>query len=218
MNGGLPAVSTFSSAPTAAYGGVSSHTPPVSGADGLMGTGPLHPASDGAPPSLKPGWVQEPGPRHSRPSSPGPAPHMSSGSLGHICDVWKWPFEEWLPSLHLGKLRLQGKWLTRVLLPTCLSLEPLWRQGAGFQAVNQNQGLPSAGWGRPCSAAKHTGAPGCGGCPFPEVGLHLSPPPRLPRDNCRQLWGRPWEGIGLGEAWDTVGQGWLGWGAPEAGP
>nr|XP_045758232.1 transcription factor E2-alpha [Mirounga angustirostris] len=38
VNGGLPAVSTFSSAPTAAYGGVSSHTPPVSGADGLMGS------------------------------------------------------------------------------------------------------------------------------------------------------------------------------------
>nr|XP_012416103.1 PREDICTED: transcription factor E2-alpha isoform X3 [Odobenus rosmarus divergens] len=38
VNGGLPAVSTFSSAPTAAYGGVSSHTPPVSGADSLMGS------------------------------------------------------------------------------------------------------------------------------------------------------------------------------------
>uniref|UniRef100_A0A9L0K9A5 Transcription factor E2-alpha n=1 Tax=Equus asinus TaxID=9793 RepID=A0A9L0K9A5_EQUAS len=38
VNGGLPAVSTFSSAPTAAYGSVSSHTPPVSGADSLMGS------------------------------------------------------------------------------------------------------------------------------------------------------------------------------------
>lgn len=38
VNGGLPAVSTFSAAPAAAYGSVSSHTPPVSGADGLMGS------------------------------------------------------------------------------------------------------------------------------------------------------------------------------------
>uniref|UniRef100_A0A2K6GT79 Transcription factor E2-alpha n=1 Tax=Propithecus coquereli TaxID=379532 RepID=A0A2K6GT79_PROCO len=38
VNGGLPAVSTFSSAPGVAYGSVSSHTPPVSGADSLMGT------------------------------------------------------------------------------------------------------------------------------------------------------------------------------------
>ncbi|XP_036138032.1 transcription factor E2-alpha isoform X2 [Molossus molossus] len=37
VNGGLPAVSTFS-APTAAYGSVASHTPPVSGADNLMGS------------------------------------------------------------------------------------------------------------------------------------------------------------------------------------
>ncbi|XP_069337025.1 transcription factor E2-alpha isoform X1 [Eulemur rufifrons] len=36
VNGGLPAVSTFSSAPGVAYGSVSSHTPPVSGADSLM--------------------------------------------------------------------------------------------------------------------------------------------------------------------------------------
>ncbi|XP_028356437.1 transcription factor E2-alpha isoform X5 [Physeter macrocephalus] len=38
VNGGLPAVSTFSSAPTGAYSSVSSHTPPVSGADGLLGS------------------------------------------------------------------------------------------------------------------------------------------------------------------------------------
>ncbi|KAM8925904.1 transcription factor E2-alpha isoform 7-T8 [Lycaon pictus] len=38
VNGGLPAVSTFSSGPAAAYASVSSHTPPVSGADGLMGS------------------------------------------------------------------------------------------------------------------------------------------------------------------------------------
>ncbi|XP_020939884.1 transcription factor E2-alpha isoform X2 [Sus scrofa] len=38
VNGGLPAVSTFSSVPAAAYGSVSSHTPPVSGADGLLGS------------------------------------------------------------------------------------------------------------------------------------------------------------------------------------
>nr|XP_012291718.1 transcription factor E2-alpha [Aotus nancymaae] len=38
VNGGLPAASTFSSAPTAAYGGVSSHTPPVTGADSLLGS------------------------------------------------------------------------------------------------------------------------------------------------------------------------------------
>ncbi|KAM8765652.1 transcription factor E2-alpha isoform 7-T7 [Rhynchonycteris naso] len=37
VNGGLPAVSTFS-APTATYGSVASHTPPVSGADSLMGS------------------------------------------------------------------------------------------------------------------------------------------------------------------------------------
>ncbi|XP_024424369.1 transcription factor E2-alpha isoform X4 [Desmodus rotundus] len=37
VNGGLPAVSTFS-APTAAYGSIASHTPPVSGADSLMGS------------------------------------------------------------------------------------------------------------------------------------------------------------------------------------
>lgn len=43
MNGGLPAVSTFS-APTATYGSVASHTPPVSGAESLMGMTPsLHP-------------------------------------------------------------------------------------------------------------------------------------------------------------------------------
>ncbi|XP_076977411.1 transcription factor E2-alpha isoform X2 [Tamandua tetradactyla] len=36
VNGGLPAVSTFSSGAT--YGSVSSHTPPVSGADSLMGS------------------------------------------------------------------------------------------------------------------------------------------------------------------------------------
>ncbi|XP_074207348.1 transcription factor E2-alpha isoform X5 [Camelus bactrianus] len=38
VNGGLPAVSTFSSAPAAAYGSVSSQTPPVSGADSLLGS------------------------------------------------------------------------------------------------------------------------------------------------------------------------------------
>ncbi|XP_026336726.2 transcription factor E2-alpha isoform X2 [Ursus arctos] len=38
VNGGLPAVPTFSAAPTAAYGSISSHTPPVSGADSLMGS------------------------------------------------------------------------------------------------------------------------------------------------------------------------------------
>ncbi|XP_069914615.1 transcription factor E2-alpha isoform X5 [Oryctolagus cuniculus] len=38
VNGGLPAVPTFSAAPAAAYGSVSSHTPPVSGADGLLGS------------------------------------------------------------------------------------------------------------------------------------------------------------------------------------
>uniref|UniRef100_F7I618 Transcription factor E2-alpha n=1 Tax=Callithrix jacchus TaxID=9483 RepID=F7I618_CALJA len=38
VNGGLPAASTFSSAPGAAYGGVSSHTPPVTGADSLLGS------------------------------------------------------------------------------------------------------------------------------------------------------------------------------------
>ncbi|XP_032481582.1 transcription factor E2-alpha isoform X2 [Phocoena sinus] len=38
VNGGLPAVSTFSSAPTGAYSSVSSHTPPVSGADSLLGS------------------------------------------------------------------------------------------------------------------------------------------------------------------------------------
>uniref|UniRef100_A0A8C7AB36 Transcription factor E2-alpha n=1 Tax=Neovison vison TaxID=452646 RepID=A0A8C7AB36_NEOVI len=38
VNGGLPAASGFSSAPAAAYGGVSSHTPPVSGADSLLGS------------------------------------------------------------------------------------------------------------------------------------------------------------------------------------
>ncbi|XP_057565127.1 transcription factor E2-alpha isoform X5 [Hippopotamus amphibius kiboko] len=38
VNGGLPAVSTFSSAPAGAYGSVSSHTPPVSGADSLLGS------------------------------------------------------------------------------------------------------------------------------------------------------------------------------------
>ncbi|XP_032989588.1 transcription factor E2-alpha isoform X2 [Rhinolophus ferrumequinum] len=37
VNGGLPAVSTFSG-PTGAYGSVASHTPPVSGADNLMGS------------------------------------------------------------------------------------------------------------------------------------------------------------------------------------
>ncbi|XP_066133258.1 transcription factor E2-alpha isoform X6 [Saccopteryx bilineata] len=37
VNGGLPAVSTFS-APTATYGSVANHTPPVSGADSLMGS------------------------------------------------------------------------------------------------------------------------------------------------------------------------------------
>uniref|UniRef100_G1PHS3 Transcription factor E2-alpha n=1 Tax=Myotis lucifugus TaxID=59463 RepID=G1PHS3_MYOLU len=37
VNGGLPAVSTFS-APTATYGSVASHTPPVSGAESLMGS------------------------------------------------------------------------------------------------------------------------------------------------------------------------------------
>ncbi|XP_058284493.1 transcription factor E2-alpha isoform X4 [Hylobates moloch] len=38
VNGGLPAASSFSSAPGATYGGVSSHTPPVSGADSLLGS------------------------------------------------------------------------------------------------------------------------------------------------------------------------------------
>ncbi|XP_045432842.1 transcription factor E2-alpha isoform X10 [Pipistrellus kuhlii] len=37
VNGGLPAVSTFS-APTATFGSVASHTPPVSGAESLMGS------------------------------------------------------------------------------------------------------------------------------------------------------------------------------------
>uniref|UniRef100_A0A8C8WQB7 Transcription factor E2-alpha n=1 Tax=Panthera leo TaxID=9689 RepID=A0A8C8WQB7_PANLE len=38
VNGRLPAVPTFSLAPAAAYGSAPSHTPPVSGADGLLGT------------------------------------------------------------------------------------------------------------------------------------------------------------------------------------
>ncbi|XP_054959259.1 transcription factor E2-alpha isoform X5 [Pan paniscus] len=38
VNGGLPSASSFSSAPGATYGGVSSHTPPVSGADSLLGS------------------------------------------------------------------------------------------------------------------------------------------------------------------------------------
>ncbi|XP_014651480.1 PREDICTED: transcription factor E2-alpha isoform X2 [Ceratotherium simum simum] len=38
VNGGLPAVATFSSAPAAAYGSVSGPTPPISGADSLMGS------------------------------------------------------------------------------------------------------------------------------------------------------------------------------------
>ncbi|XP_011928312.1 PREDICTED: transcription factor E2-alpha isoform X3 [Cercocebus atys] len=38
VNGGLPAASSFSSAPGATYSGVSSHTPPVSGADSLLGS------------------------------------------------------------------------------------------------------------------------------------------------------------------------------------
>uniref|UniRef100_A0A8C9LWC3 Transcription factor E2-alpha n=1 Tax=Piliocolobus tephrosceles TaxID=591936 RepID=A0A8C9LWC3_9PRIM len=38
VNGGLPAASSFSSVPGATYGGVSSHTPPVSGADSLLGS------------------------------------------------------------------------------------------------------------------------------------------------------------------------------------
>ncbi|KAG8519167.1 Transcription factor E2-alpha, partial [Galemys pyrenaicus] len=38
VNGGLPAVSTFSSGPTASYGNVSGHTTPVSGAESLMGS------------------------------------------------------------------------------------------------------------------------------------------------------------------------------------
>lgn len=47
VNGGLPAVSTFSSAPTGAYSSVSSHTPPVSGADSLLGTAPSPHTSGG---------------------------------------------------------------------------------------------------------------------------------------------------------------------------
>nr|XP_054394567.1 transcription factor E2-alpha isoform X8 [Pongo abelii] len=56
VNGGLPSASSFSSAPGATYGGVSSHTPPVSGADSLLGTsqwpragasGALSPSYDG---------------------------------------------------------------------------------------------------------------------------------------------------------------------------
>ncbi|XP_029772593.1 transcription factor E2-alpha [Suricata suricatta] len=38
VNGRLPAVSTFASAPAAAYGSAPSHTPPVSGADSLLGS------------------------------------------------------------------------------------------------------------------------------------------------------------------------------------
>ncbi|XP_006869136.1 PREDICTED: transcription factor E2-alpha [Chrysochloris asiatica] len=38
VNGGLPAVSSFSSAPGASYSSVPSHTPPVSGADSLLGS------------------------------------------------------------------------------------------------------------------------------------------------------------------------------------
>ncbi|KAM9244286.1 transcription factor E2-alpha isoform 2-T5 [Dugong dugon] len=38
VNGGLPAVSSFSSAPGAPYSSVTSHTPPVSGADSLLGS------------------------------------------------------------------------------------------------------------------------------------------------------------------------------------
>ncbi|XP_049732148.1 transcription factor E2-alpha isoform X4 [Elephas maximus indicus] len=38
VNGGLPAVSSFSSAPGATYSSVAGHTPPVSGADSLLGS------------------------------------------------------------------------------------------------------------------------------------------------------------------------------------
>uniref|UniRef100_UPI002955B536 transcription factor E2-alpha-like n=1 Tax=Panthera onca TaxID=9690 RepID=UPI002955B536 len=38
VNGRLPAVPTFSLAPAATYGSAPSHTPPVSGADGLLGS------------------------------------------------------------------------------------------------------------------------------------------------------------------------------------
>ena len=176
MNGRLPAVPTFSLAPAAAYGGAPSHTPPVSGADGLLGTA----SSCRLPLPVPP---------------PSPSPALFVRVVGHN-GFWKGGSRFALRQSLRG-----GGW--RDARP-----EPRPRPGCPVPGEGA-----CVGHGR----TKRTGAPrqpgvgpaGCRGRRVPDVGLRLSTP-RLPRDVGRQLWGRPREGIGLGEAWDGV--------AGEAGP
>lgn len=169
MNGRLPAVPTFSLAPAAAYGSAPSHTPPVSGADGLLGTASSCRLPLPVPPSVSASWA---------------APAESGNGF------WKGGSRFALRQSLRG-----GGW--RDARP-----EPRPRPGCP---------VPGEGACVRHGRTKRTGAPrqpgvgpaGCRGRRVPDVGLRLSTP-RLPRDVGRQLWGRPREGIGLGEAWDGV--------------
>uniref|UniRef100_A0A8D2JP76 Transcription factor E2-alpha n=1 Tax=Sciurus vulgaris TaxID=55149 RepID=A0A8D2JP76_SCIVU len=88
VNGGLPAVSTFSSAPGAPYSSVSSHTPPVSGAEGLLGSRGTTAGSSGD--ALGKALASIYSPDHSS-SNFSPSPSTPVGSPQGLPGTSQWP-------------------------------------------------------------------------------------------------------------------------------
>ncbi|KAM5190940.1 transcription factor E2-alpha isoform 3-T3 [Callospermophilus lateralis] len=88
VNGGLPAVSTFSSAPGAPYSSVSSHTPPVSGTEGLLGSRASTAGSSGD--ALGKALASIYSPDHSS-STFSPSPSTPVGSPQGLPGTSQWP-------------------------------------------------------------------------------------------------------------------------------
>ncbi|XP_077652764.1 transcription factor E2-alpha isoform X9 [Urocitellus parryii] len=88
VNGGLPAVSTFSSAPGAPYSSVSSHTPPVSGTEGLLGSRGTTAGSSGD--ALGKALASIYSPDHSS-STFSPSPSTPVGSPQGLPGTSQWP-------------------------------------------------------------------------------------------------------------------------------
>ncbi|XP_014395618.1 PREDICTED: transcription factor E2-alpha isoform X5 [Myotis brandtii] len=87
VNGGLPAVSTFS-APTATYGSVASHTPPVSGAESLMGSRGTTAGSSGDALGKALAWIYSPDHSSNNFSS---SPSTPVGSPQGLAGSSQWP-------------------------------------------------------------------------------------------------------------------------------
>ncbi|XP_046300241.1 transcription factor E2-alpha isoform X7 [Marmota monax] len=88
VNGGLPAVSTFSSAPGAPYSSVSSHTPPVSATEGLLGSRGTTAGSSGD--ALGKALASIYSPDHSS-STFSPSPSTPVGSPQGLPGTSQWP-------------------------------------------------------------------------------------------------------------------------------